>query len=57
MPMPLLRPFAYLFLLAIPIACLSWTMTHEEVFREPRDWCREHSWNCHRMAPPNFFIC
>jgi hypothetical protein len=28
-----------LFLLAIPIACISWTVTHEEIFREPREWC------------------
>lgn len=30
---------SYLFLLAIPIACISWTITHEEIFREPRDRC------------------
>jgi hypothetical protein len=29
----------WLFLLALPIACISWTVTHEEVFREPRDYC------------------
>lgn len=29
----------WLFLLAIPIACISWTVTHEEVFREPREYC------------------
>jgi hypothetical protein len=29
----------YLVILAAPIACVSWTVTHEEVFREPRDWC------------------
>jgi hypothetical protein len=29
----------WLFLLSIPIACASWTVTHEEVFREPRDYC------------------
>lgn len=26
----------YLFIIAIPIACISWTFTHEELFREPR---------------------
>lgn len=32
-----------LFILAIPIACIAWTVTHEEIFREPRDWCvRRH---------------
>lgn len=29
----------YLFLLAIPVACIAWTVTHEEVFREPREFC------------------
>ena len=29
----------WLFVLAIPVACLSWTCTHEEVLREPREYC------------------
>ncbi|MEO7976865.1 hypothetical protein [Flavobacterium sp.] len=29
----------WLFILAIPIACISWTVTHEEIFKEPREWC------------------
>jgi hypothetical protein len=28
----------YLFILAIPIASITWTVTHEEVFREPREF-------------------
>ena len=32
-----------LFLLALPIASIAWTVTHEEVFREPRDQCVEKS--------------
>jgi hypothetical protein len=28
----------WLFLLAIPIACISWTVIFEEVFREPREY-------------------
>ncbi len=28
----------WLFVLAIPIACISWTVTHEELFRELREW-------------------
>ncbi len=28
-----------LFLLPLAIACISWTVTHEEVFKEPRDFC------------------
>lgn len=34
---------AWLLLLAIPIACVAWTVTHEEVFREPRDWCQRQA--------------
>jgi hypothetical protein len=30
---------AWLFLLSIPIACIAWTVTHEDVFREPREYC------------------
>lgn len=33
----------WLFLLAIPIACVAWTVTQEEVFKEPRDFCIQHS--------------
>ena len=29
----------WLFTLAIPVACIAWTITHEEVFREPREFC------------------
>ena len=29
----------WLFVLAIPVACIAWTVTHEEVFREPREYC------------------
>ena len=28
----------WLFILAIPIACISWTVTSEEIFREPREY-------------------
>jgi hypothetical protein len=33
----------WLFILAIPIACVAWTVTHEEVFREPREYCVKKS--------------
>ncbi len=29
----------WLFILAIPVACIAWTVTHEEIFREPREFC------------------
>ncbi len=37
--MTILLQTAWLFLLALPIACVAWTVTHEEVFKEPRDYC------------------
>src|SRR5689334_12727822 len=30
---------AVLMVLAIPVACVAWTVTHEELFREPREYC------------------
>jgi hypothetical protein len=46
---------ATLFLLAIPIACVAWTVTHEEVFREPREFCLNRSQNCRRWYERKFF--
>lgn len=46
---------ATLFILAIPIACVAWTVTHEEIFREPREFCVEHSRNCARWYQRKFF--
>ena len=51
MPMTLKQQFAYLFILALPVACVAWTITHEEVFREPRDWCKDQSQNCRSFIP------
>ena len=45
----------YLFLLAIPVACIAWTVTHEEVFREPRDYCQQRSKNCENIFLKKFF--
>src|SRR5580692_7398998 len=33
----------WLFILAIPIACIAWTVTHEEIFSEPREYCKRQS--------------
>jgi hypothetical protein len=53
--MPLRAQFAYLFLLALPIACVSWTVTHEEVFREPREFCKDKSERCRPLLLRKFF--
>jgi hypothetical protein len=41
--MPLSWQIVALFILSIPIACVAWTITHEEIFREPRDYCLRQS--------------
>jgi hypothetical protein len=46
---------AWLFLLAIPIACVAWTVTHEEIFREPREVCVERSQKRGRLLERKFF--
>ena len=46
---------AVLFVLAIPVACVAWTVTHEEVFREPREFCARKSEACRRWYERKFF--
>jgi len=47
----------WLALLALPIACVSWTLTHEEVFREPREFCERQSQSSpHLLRRKLFFI-
>ena len=48
--LPRTHQFAVLMILAIPIATVSWTVTHEEVLREPREWCLRLS-----RSSPNWF--
>ncbi len=44
-----------LFLLALPIASIAWTITHEEVVREIRDVCLGKSTTCRRIYERKFF--
>lgn len=44
-----------LFLLALPIACIAWTVTHEEVFREPREFCIKRSEESKQLLVRKFF--
>ena len=53
--MTLERQIAFLFVLAIPIASIAWTVTHEEVFRKPRDWCVKQSKSCKRLLSRKVF--
>ena len=41
--MPIGLQIAWLLILAIPVACVSWTVTHEEILRDLRDYCLRRS--------------
>ena len=45
----------WLFALAIPIACVAWTVTHEEVFLEPREYCIARSKDSKSLLARKFF--
>lgn len=45
----------WLFVLSIPVACVAWTVTHEEIFREPREYCQRMSKSCDRVVKRKFY--
>jgi hypothetical protein len=45
----------WLFALALPVASITWTVTHEEIFRELREACAERSQRCHLLVQRKFF--
>jgi hypothetical protein len=51
----MLSQLTWLFILPIPIACIAWTVTHEEVFREPREYCKRKSEDCRKLWQRKFF--
>ena len=53
--MPIAQQVAWLFLLAIPIASIAWTVTHEELFREPREYCVQKSKTAKSIFTRKFF--
>ena len=57
-PGPLTTQIVWLFLLALPVATIAWTITHEEIFREPRDWAAGRSRTAETLLARKFFyIC
>lgn len=60
MPLPLPletigTQIVFLLVLAVPTACISWTITHEEIFREPREFCASRSRDCRFLVQRKFF--
>ena len=53
--MDLATQIIWLFVLAIPISCIAWTVTHEEIFKEPRDYCIRKSQNSKTLFQRKIF--
>ena len=53
--MPIGTQLVLLFIFAVPVACVSWTVTHEEVFREPREWLTARSNASRSILARKFF--
>lgn len=45
----------WFFILALVVACIAWTVTKEEIFREPREFCVEKSKSCKTILQRKFF--
>ena len=55
---PLLTQLTWLFVLALPVATIAWTITHEEIFREPREWAAGRSRTAPSVVARKFYyIC
>ena len=45
----------WLFMLAIPVASVAWTVTHEDLFREARDYAKRQSQSGNSLGRRKFF--
>lgn len=53
--MPGVRELILLLILPMPIASIAWTVTHEEIFREMREWFERKSTSSRRLYQRKFF--
>ncbi len=53
--MPLDQQLLVLFTLALPVASIAWTVTHEAIFREMQEYCRVHSQTARSVFQRKFF--
>lgn len=49
------HPLVMLLLLSLPVASIAWTVTHEEIFREPHDWLVRKSKRSKSLWTRKFF--
>jgi hypothetical protein len=45
----------YLFIIAVPVASVAWTITHEEIVREFHEYCVANSKTCRFIFERKFF--
>jgi hypothetical protein len=53
--MDLQQQIIWLFVLSIPISCVAWTVTHEEIFKELKDFCVLKSQNSKTLLQRKMF--
>lgn len=53
--MPILEQIYWLIILSIVVGSVAWTVTQEEIFREPREYCAEKSKSCNSIFERKFF--
>ena len=49
------QQIVWLLVLPLPIATIVWTVTHEEIFREAREFCASRSRSCRILVQRKFF--
>jgi len=45
----------WLIILSVVVASIAWTVTQEEIFREPREFCKKKSEDCNNLFQRKFF--
>ncbi len=53
--MLILTQIYWLIILSMVVASIAWTVTQEEIFREPREYCEEKSKICANFLQRKFF--
>ncbi|HMS39212.1 MAG TPA: hypothetical protein PKE69_03225 [Pyrinomonadaceae bacterium] len=53
--MEILPQIYSLIILSIVVGSIAWTVTQEEIFREPREFCKEKSESCKNLFQRKFF--
>ena len=53
--MVLIEQVYWLLILSLAVASVAWTVTQEEIFREPREYCKRRSENAKNIFVQKFF--